>query len=467
MADEQRLGWMGTQFDETLSPGVRIRFADPAPAPKSQAAITSVRWLHESGGPSLEVKTRLFSPDKQSRLLAVWAGGKVIATQQLDLDRGSENTARVSLKTHPEAMRMALKVSLDPDDLAADDAAWLAPAPEAARTILFSPGAGAAEHFLDHALASLAKLDGNDLAAKPYPDGDWPAGSVAIAGGECFQPPLLDRLNRFADAGGALWIVVDGSDPQRRWLAERGVNVKERAAGDEPAHLRDWDMEHPILAAFAGQSLLPLMDVEFARSFALEGDGLTPVANWPDGSPGLAEWNMQGRRAFISGFPLDRDSTNWTVQPSFVPFVHQTARWLAALGEARAEWRVGDTIPLPGTEGTWRAVDSPHMEPERKVAGAVRATAPGLFEFSDGKTKRLFAVNAPLNESDLAPWPEPAKFAALESKAGVEKQIAAHSTALKLSDDAAESQQRLWWWLLAVCGAALLGELALANRTAL
>lgn len=467
MADEQRIGWTGTRLDEPLPAGVRIKFAEPFPAPKSQAAITSLHWLRESERPAVEVTVRLFSPEKQTRKLSVKTRGKIIAVQTLELAAGVENTLRIPLNVSPDALKGGLSVSLDADDLAADDTAWLAPVPEASRMVLFSSNSGPASHFLEHALGSLGKLNGNDLAGKLFPNADWPADSVAVVTGDCLLPPLLDRLNRFVSAGGALWIVADGSPAQTRWLAERGVRVTERPVLDEPAHLRDWDLEHPILAAFAGQSLLPLMEVEFGRSFALEGESLTSVANWADGSTGLAEWNTQGRRSFISGFPLDRAATNWMVQPSFVPFVHQTARWLAALGEVRLAWHVGDTIPLPSAQGTWRAIESLRAEPERKVAGAVRATTPGLFEFFDGKTKRRFAVNAALNESDLTPWPEPEKLAALESKADVEKQLVARSTALRLSNHTAESQQRLWWWLLVACVFGLVAELALANRTAL
>ncbi len=476
MADEQRLGWLGAQFNETLPAGVKVRFGDTAPAPQSQAAITSVRWSRENSEPAVEVKTRLFSPEKQTRKIVVKAAGNVIAQQSVALTSGAETTLRIPLKTAPENLRNGLSVSLDADDLPADDTAWLAPLPEASRTILFSPGSGTSSRFLDHALAALQRLDANDLAAKPFPDSDWPAGSVAIATGGCFHPPLLEKLNRFIAANGAVWIVVDGSPEQTRWLAEHGVRVTERphSSTDEPAHLRDWDVEHPILAAFSGQSLLPLMEIGFERSFSLAGDNLTAVASWPDGTAGLAECAASGGRIFVSGFAFDRSATDWPLQPSFVPFVHATARWLAATSEARTDWRVGDTIPLPPGEGTWREVgnDETRMtndeRAERKVSGAVRATVPGLYESSsDGKTRTLFAVNTPSGESDLAPWPDRNQIIALESKSDARSESAARFAAIKLSDEAAESQQRLWWWLMAVAGAAMLAELAVANRTAL
>ena len=480
MADEQRLGWIGAQFNETLPPGVKVRFADTAPPPQSQAAITSLRWSRDGLDPAVEVKIRLWTPEKQTRQLTVKAAGKVIAQRPVDLTAGPEQLFLISLKSTPDAtgqiphsaLRIPhspppLSVSMDPDDLPADDTAWLAPRADSARTVLFSPGSGPQSHFLDHALDSLAQFDPDALVAVPFPAGDWPVGSVAIATGDCFNPPVLDHLNRFVAGGGALWIVVDGSDAQKRWLADHGVRVTARAQTDEPAHLRDWDLDHPILAAFAGQSVMPLMEVEFQRSFGLEGDNLTPIANWPDGTAGLAELASSGGRILLNGFPLDRSATNWPVQPTFVPFVHQTLHWLAALEEKKTDWRIGDTIPLQAREGTWRALDTARPQADQHVTGSVRPSVPGLYEFSDGKTQQFFAINTPLSESDLTPWPDPAQLATFESKSDPETERAVTYAAVKLNDETAESQQRLWWWLLAIVGVALLAELAVANRTSM
>jgi hypothetical protein len=466
MADEQRSGWIGAQFDETLPAGVKIRFGETAPMAKSQAAVTSVKWARAGLTPAVEVRIRLYAPETQTRHLTVKTGGKVIAEQQVALKAGPEQAFVVPLKTGTEALRQGLSVAMDPDDLAADDTAWLAPIGEAARTVLYSPGSGPGSHFVDHALGSLEQFDADAFADKPFPDGEWPAGAVAIATGDCFQPPRLDRLNHFVAGGGAMWIVVDGAEGETRWLADHGVHVNLRPQGDDPDHLRDWDLDHPILGAFAGQSVIPLMEVEFTRSFGLSGENVTPIANWPDGTAGLAEMSGAGGRIFLSGFPLDRSATNWPVQPSFVPFVHQTLRWLAALQEAKSDWRIGDVISLQGREGTWHAVDTARPQADEKVSGSVRPSVPGLYEFSDGAWKQVFAVNTPLSESDLTPWPDANRLAGFESKAPDTEKVSEY-TAIKMNDEAAEAQQRLWWWLLAIVGVALLAELAVANRTAI
>jgi hypothetical protein len=467
MADEQRIGWIGAQFDETLPPGVKVRFAEVAPAPASQAAITSLRWSHDGLDPAVEVKIRLYSQAHEARQLTVKSGGKVVATRAVDLTAGAEQTVLIPLKGVPEAMRQGIAVSMDPDDFPADDTAWLAARPDSARTVLYTPGADDGARFLDHALGSLEQFDPEAQKAVAFPDGDWPAGAVAVATGNVFSPPLVDHLNKFVAAGGAVWIVVDGSDAQIQWLAAHNVRVTPRALSDEPEHLRDWDLDHPILEAFAGQSVMPLMEVEFQHGFSLAGDNLTSVANWPDGAAAIAEMASPGGRILISGFPLDRLATNWPVKPTFVPFVHQALHWLSSLQAGKTDFRIGDTIPLKGAQGTWHALDAARPQPDRQVSGSVRPSVPGLYEFFDGKTRQDFAVNTPLSESDLAPWPDAVQLTAFESKADPQKVDAVNEAAMRLSDEVAESRQRLWWWLLALAGVALLGELAVANRTSI
>ncbi len=80
---------------------------------------------------------------------------------------------------------------------------------------------------------------------------------------------------------------------------------------------------------------------------------------------------------------------------------------------------MGDVIPLPPGEGVWRALDAAASPPpDRAVSGSVRPGEPGLYEFA-GKNgeRKIFAVNAPTEESDLAPWPNFEQLAALESTA--------------------------------------------------
>jgi hypothetical protein len=459
MADEQRAGWRGVDFAQTLPPGVKIRFAESAPEPSRQAAITSLQWSLDK--PGVIANVRLFAPVQDQRRITVSAGGRSLAEQTVTLRAGDN---KILLPFSPPENADGFRVVMDADDLPADDTAWIVPQKTAADSVLLDAVPGT--DFLAHALRSTEKLGSAALKPEPLPEKNWPADSVVILRGDsAFSPPQLEQLDRFFDAGGALCIFLDGSAGQLDWLKKHGIEAAARKTSEDAWHLQDWDPDHPVLAAFAGQSLLPLLSVEFHRGFNLAGSQLAPVADWPDGKMALAEWSDGGHRLLLAGFPMNRAATDWPTQPSFVPFVHQTVRWLGSFEEKRDDWRVGDTISLPATNGTWRVLDGPAMQSARGAGGSIRPDAPGLYEFAGGGARRVFAVNTPVEESDLAPWPKPEQFASLESK-NLPERAGRHLAAAPISSEAAENQQRLWWWLLAGCGLVILAELALANRTA-
>jgi hypothetical protein len=459
-ADEQRAGWRGTDLAEKLPPGISFRFLGAATAPQRQAAIISVRQS-ASGTNSLDVVIRHFHPTTpDQRQISVCNGNHVLETKGIALRPGDN---KLTIACDWPAGAAGLRVSLDADDLPADDAAWIAATTTATNCVLLD--AAAETDFLAHALRATQKIPGAGFEPITLPDHTWPMdAAVILRNAASFRAPALAWLDQFCEAGGAAWIFVDGSTAQKDWLQRHGVRVITRPAAEEPWHLRDWDAEHPALAAFAGQSLLPLLEVEFYRGFDLAGDALAPIANWPDGKMAIAELESDGHRLLLAGFPLDRAATDWPAQASFVPFVHCATRWLGAVKDTHTDWRVGDAIPLPDNAGTWHALDTPTPQKDLAVTGTVRPMVPGLYEFSGNGVKKTFAVNTPVEESDLSPWPNPDQLASLESPASAPANVRI-AAALPTAWAAAENRQRLWWWLLAVGGCALLAELALANRT--
>ena len=461
IADEQSTGWRGADLTEKLPPGVNLHFSDASPALQRQAAIIALR---KSIGATegLDLTIRQFTTTPDSRRVTVRAGDRVLAEQTISL-RAGDNRVSVAFAWPSDAA--GLRVSLDPDDLAADDSAWIASAASATNTVMLDEVTET--DFLAHALKATQKLDATGLQTAPLPQRAWPTESVVILRNATnFHGAALQQLNRFFDAGGPLLMFVDGSAEQTAWLKQHGIQAAARPAANEPQHLRDWDSDHPILAAFTGQSLLPLLEVEFYRGFNLTGDTLAPLANWRDGKIALAEWTGEGHRLLLAGFPADREAMNWPTKPSFVPFVHRAVQWLGSIHDLQNNFHVGDVILLPEGEGKWRALDTPTKQREQTVNGSVQPTAPGLYEFSGGGGRKVFAVNTPPEESDLVPWPHPEQLVALESKdAPVTKTLTA--SVLHMSSEITENRQRVWWWMLAAAGVAMLAELGIANRTSL
>jgi hypothetical protein len=474
--DQQRTGWKGVRFDRPLPPGIELHASPLIAAPKRQAAVTLLKAARtDNGRVAVEATVRSFSPGRDERTIAFFAGGERLATQTCVLTDGQARIVRSEFSVPDSNAALMLHAQIDTDELSIDDAAYAAlPTVHDRRVMLANGSTGADADYLKLALQSVhgGGLPAFQVAGLPPPGAPWSPSMVAVLRGtEPFRGEGAVALEAFLAAGGAAWILCDGGPDQTAWLARQGIRLGSARPAGGRLRLRDLTLEHELFAPFAGHSIAPLLAPAFRRGWTLQGDAIEPLARWPDRTVAIAEVSLQDGRLLLTGFADTRAESTFPIEAGYVPFVHQAIRWLAGYQETvPLGGRVGETLVLPGA-GTWRAVLSPKpIEPE-VVRSHVTPVMPGIYAFEQpAAPRRFYAVNLDTAESDLTPWPTPADFdrlASVEKSGQPTRRGLREATVDVVTDAALVDERHAWWWLLAAAFTLLLLELAVANRTVL
>jgi hypothetical protein len=167
------------------------------------------------------------------------------------------------------------------------------------------------------------------------------------------------------------------------------------------------------------------------------------IARYTDGSAALVEDRATGGRVLIFASDLNNRWNDFPVQPAFVPFVHETLRYLAAARASRAEYLVGE---LPGPSGATPGVVS---------LGAGNSSAGGTGSSSAG---RRVAVNVDPRESD------PARITPDMFRTGITRLNVAAAQQARAQAREREDSQRLWQYGLLLMVVSLAAEGMVGRR---
>lgn len=465
LGDHQATGWIGTDFAKKLPPGVTVVFPDPVPAPANQAALTATAFNREGDAWIATATVRNFSTARQARTLSLFAESSAspLLTAPVALAAGDTETVRLALPAEVTPVPAFIRLSLDPDDFPADDTAWVAAsATRTDRVLLLDRPDGAADHVAT-AYAALAALP-PALRVSPPPAVAWPVAAVAILrDGASFAGDPAARLDAFLATGGSALVFLDGGTEQTAWLARHGIAITSRTTTATGHRIRDWTLDHPLVAPLAETNLRSLVGWEFGKAWSLPADTVDAVAFWTDGSVAVGEAKIGAGRLLIAGFGADRRNGDWPIHPAFVPFLHRAATHL--LGSAAiasdAPLRVGAALPPLDAQASWQALAGP------ATVGTINPAsidAPGIYATTvPGAPRRLVSVALDPAESDLAPWNDGSPW--LDLVSAEPAQSVASETLRAAATTDGERQNPLWWWALAALAAFALAELALANRT--
>ncbi len=487
LGDHQKLSWADVNFAEKLPAGVQLHLPELPENATHQASLHDVKVRRGQDELTVQVSTRLHTQVDVERRLQVYYQGVEVAAQQVSLKHGSDQvwTLNISLTEGlPEGLKvepgdpLALQVMMDADELPADDHASIVVDPLQGIPVVLDPpaqrsgldGARSPVDFVFHALASTQYQEDYRLQPALLTPGKWPEQSLFVFRGEKgFQSPVISQAEQRLKAGGGGLILVDGSRAQQDWLAKRGVSLQRLPTRPGVEYqLQDWDLEHPVLAAFSTRSLAMLLNLKFRSGWALSPEGIIPLARWSSGEIAIGEAFTEGGRVLICGFQMDRSDSDIAISAAFVPLLHQAMVYLSGQEQSRSTYQVGEWVLLETSGQLDRLIGAEATRQElASDATGFFAESPGLYRLkpASGAAEHWLAVTLAEDESDLSPWLQPQRWLALQSTEN--RSVESLQSAAFGSRETSETEQKLWWWFMALAIVFLLSEMALANRTAM
>jgi len=207
-------------------------------------------------------------------------------------------------------------------------------------------------------------------------------------------------------------------------------------------------------------------DVKFLRSIRVDPGGARVVARLTDQTPLLLDQQMGEGHVVVFASTFDNIDNDFPLHNSFVPFVDQTARYLARMDAGPPSVMVDSFAELRDSNEKGAAVDVVDPKGERALtldeatkAQNIQFTETGFYDIRrpNGRNE-LVAVNADRRESDLTPaTPDTLSL----------WQNTANGTAEAEAAAAAAGEQRplsLWWYVMVAVLALTVAESLLGNR---
>jgi len=282
-------------------------------------------------------------------------------------------------------------------------------------------------------------------------------------------PSILENsLTQYVRGGGSLFIAAGTSAGARSRIPIFDARIIEtRDYGRVPDRFMSVgssDSSYPAVAKAGGWP-----GVKFYYALNVDPGEARVFARLADQTPLLLERRIGEGRVVLFTSGLDNLTNDFPLEPAFVPFVEQTARYLAG-SERQGGARTVDTYfelrnaTQPSQNQRVEVIDPDGRRPlslnEAASAQLFHLTQAGYYQFrlANGRQDEV-AVNPDPKESNLDVISEDA----LALWRGEKDQASQEATASGLNT-ARRTPQSLWWYVMLLVLGAALAESALASR---
>ena len=473
-SDIQRSAMSGSLGEMALPGNVSLVLHPEARSPEPN-------WTVESVNAPAEV----FDP-KKSRVQAVISGyhtpaakksvslvvnGKAIATQMVDVPaNGRASVEFTSLDVPYGLTRCEVRIDSG-DSFPADDASFFAVKRSDPRKVLFVYESNDTRSplYFRAALTSAAESAFNleavsvDRVADAQPTGhDF----VVLSDVASLPSSFESALTNYVKAGGSVFIAAGTSTAHHPNIPIFGDTITDsRYYSREGARFQtvgETDPSYPSLEKanrWAG--------VKFYFAVRVAGNSARVAARLTDQTPLLLEKKIGEGRVLLFTSGLDNLTNDFPLHPVFIPFIDQTARYLAGM-ETRSGSRIVDSF-LELRTAKEQSVGVEVVDPDGKrplslkeatAAQSFQLTRAGFYQLRLANGRQdLIGVNADRRESDLDVIPKDV-LALWTGNTGNEAQEASSGTVARDQ----KKPYSLWWYAVLLLLLATVAESLLSSQ---
>jgi len=281
-------------------------------------------------------------------------------------------------------------------------------------------------------------------------------------------PPLLESaVTAYVRAGGSLFIAAGTSAGGHTQIPIFGAHINAtRDYNRLPDHyisVGSTDSSYPGVAKANGW-----MGVKFFYALAVDPGDARVIVRLGDQTPVLLEKRIGEGRVILLTSGLDNLTNDFPLQPAFVPFIEQTARYLAGSEQQGGSRPVDAYLELRNAKEQAQGVEVTDPEGKRPLtlgeaasAQSFQLTKAGYYQIrlADGRQDEI-GVNPDPKESNLDMIPDDT-LALLQGKEGEASQEASAAGATQIQTKTAQS---LWWYIMLLVLVSAIAESVLASR---
>jgi hypothetical protein len=282
-------------------------------------------------------------------------------------------------------------------------------------------------------------------------------------------PPLLENsLMGYVKAGGSLLITAGTTTGGRTQIPIFGAHIIEtrdyNRSPDRFMGVGSFDSSYPAVAkadGWPGVKFFYALDVDPGTG----ADAARVIVRLSDQTPLLLDKRIGEGRVVLLTSGLDNLTNDFPLHPAFVPFIEQTARYLAGSERQGGARTVDAFLELRNAREQGQGVEITDPEGKRPLTLSEAASAQS-FQLTEAGYYQLRLANGRQNEVGVNPDPKESNLDVIsedvlslwQGKGGsgsatVAGPVAPHTTA-----------ESFWWWVMLLVLCAAVAESVLASR---